>query len=59
MSVNPDVQGRSYPPSPPYLVSRERIREFAASVQATHPAHTDVAAAQELGHADLVAPPTR
>ncbi|MCT2087740.1 MaoC family dehydratase N-terminal domain-containing protein [Micrococcus terreus] len=58
MSVNPDVQGRSYPPSPPYLVSRERIREFAASVQATHPAHTDVAAAQELGHADLVAPPT-
>lgn len=58
MSVNPDVQGRSYPPSAPYQVSRERIREFAAAVQATHPAHTDLAAAQALGHPDLVAPPT-
>ena len=58
MSVNPDVQGRSYPPSPPYQVSREKIREFAAAVQATHPAHTDLAAAQALGHPDLVAPPT-
>ncbi|WP_431861053.1 FAS1-like dehydratase domain-containing protein [Micrococcus terreus] len=58
MSVNPDVQGRSYPPSPPYQVSREKIREFAAAVQATHPAHTDLAAARALGHPDLVAPPT-
>lgn len=58
MSVNPDVQGRSYPPSAPYQVSRERIRGFAAAVQATHPAHTDLEAAQALGHADLVAPPT-
>lgn len=58
MSVNPDVQGRSYPPSPPYQVGREKIREFAAAVQATHPAHTDLAAARALGHPDLVAPPT-
>lgn len=58
MGVNPDLQGRSYPPTEPYLVGREKVREFAAAVQATHPAHTDLAAAQELGYADLVAPPT-
>ncbi|GAA4775792.1 MaoC family dehydratase N-terminal domain-containing protein [Citricoccus nitrophenolicus] len=58
MGVNPDLQGRSYPPTEPYLVGREKVREFAAAVQATHPAHTDLAAAQGLGYADLVAPPT-
>ena len=58
MGVNPDLQGRSYPPTQPYAVGREKIREFAAAVQATHPAHTDLAAARGLGYADLVAPPT-
>jgi len=58
MSVNPEAAGRQYPPAEPYQVSREVIREFAAAVQATHPAHHDVEAARALGHADLVAPPT-
>ncbi|MEW1979361.1 MaoC family dehydratase N-terminal domain-containing protein [Citricoccus sp. NPDC079358] len=58
MGVNPDLQGRTYPPTEPYVVGREKIREFAAAVQATHPAHTDLAAARGLGYADLVAPPT-
>jgi len=27
--VNPDIQGRVLDPTPPYLVGREKIREFA------------------------------
>jgi len=56
--VNPELVGRSFPPTPPYLVGREKVREFAAAVFATDPASFDVAAAQAAGHADLVAPPT-
>jgi acyl dehydratase len=41
-----------------YDVGREKIREFARAVKATHPAHFDLAAAKALGHRDLVAPPT-
>jgi acyl dehydratase len=33
--VNPDLQGRSYPPTAPYLVGREKVREFAKAVFAT------------------------
>jgi acyl dehydratase len=58
VGVNPDVQGRSYPSTEPYVVGREKIREFAAAVKATHPSHHDLAAARDLGYADLVAPPT-
>ena len=58
MGVNPDLTGRSYPPTDPYVVGREKVREFAAAVQAAHPAHTDLDAARRLGYADLVAPPT-
>ena len=58
MTINPELQGRSYPAGPAYLVGREKIREFARAVKATHPSHYEVEAAQELGHRDLVAPPT-
>ncbi|GAA3698798.1 MaoC family dehydratase N-terminal domain-containing protein [Zhihengliuella alba] len=58
MSINPELAGRVYPAGEPYLVGREKIREFAAAVKANHPAHFDPAAAQELGYADVVAPPT-
>ncbi|MCC9173388.1 MaoC family dehydratase N-terminal domain-containing protein [Arthrobacter sp. zg-Y859] len=58
MSINPQLQGRTYPAGAAYSVGREKIREFAAAVKATNPAHFDVASAQELGYADLVAPPT-
>ena len=58
MSINPELAGRVYPAQDPYVVGREKIREFAAAVKATHRAHFDVAAAAELGHADLLAPPT-
>jgi acyl dehydratase len=58
MTINPELQGRSYPAGDFYSVGRESIREFARAVKATHPAHFDVDAARALGHADLVAPPT-
>ena len=56
--MNPDLQGRSFPPSAPYLVGREKVREFARAVLATDPVSFDVEAARAAGHADLVAPPT-
>lgn len=58
MTINPDLQGRSYPAGDTYFVGREAVRDFARAVKATHRAHYDVDAAAALGHADLVAPPT-
>lgn len=58
MTIAPDLQGRSYPPGETYSVGREAVRDFARAVRATHPAHFDVQAAADLGHADLLAPPT-
>ena len=56
--MNPEIQGRQYPPTAAYLVGREKVREFARAVQATHPEHHDVDAARAAGHADVIAPPT-
>jgi len=56
--VNPELVGRDFPPTTPYLVGREKVREFARAVFADDPQHTDPAAAQALGYADVVAPPT-
>ncbi|WP_251857189.1 MaoC family dehydratase N-terminal domain-containing protein [Herbiconiux sp. L3-i23] len=58
MPVNAEIQGRSYPPTPPYLVGREKIREFARAVLATDPISFDLDAARAAGFEDLVAPPT-
>jgi acyl dehydratase len=56
--VNPNVQGKTYPATAPYLVGREKIREFANAVFSTNPINHDVFAAQAAGFADVVAPPT-
>ncbi|SRR6266487_1206467 len=58
MPLDPSFVGRTYPPTPPYEVGREKIREFANAVGATDPAHRDLAAARAQGHPDLLAPPT-
>lgn len=58
MGLNASFAGRSYPATPAYSVGREKIREFAAAVKATHSSHYDTSAAQSLGYADVVAPPT-
>ena len=56
--VNPNVEGKSYPETAPYLVGREKIREFAHAVKSTSPINLDVFAAQAAGYSDVVAPPT-
>lgn len=58
MSVNPELVGRAFAPTVPYLVGREKVREFARAAFATDPQHVDPAAAQQLGYPDVVAPPT-
>ena len=58
MAVNPELQGRVFPPTALYLVGREKIREFSRAVLSTNPINFDVDAAQAAGHSDLVAPTT-
>ena len=58
MPLNPEFVGRTYPASDPYLVGREKVREFATSIGDMNPAFHSVEAARELGYADVVAPPT-
>jgi acyl dehydratase len=58
MPLDPSFAGRSYPPTEPYEVGREKIREFATAIGDTNPAYHDRRAAQELGHPDVIAPPT-
>jgi acyl dehydratase len=58
LGINPALAGRSYPPSPAYEVSREKIAEFATAIGSDDPAHRDPDAARALGHPDVIAPPT-
>lgn len=58
MPVNAELAGRSYPAAPPYLVGREKVREFARAVLATSPLNLDPQAARAAGYPDVVAPPT-
>ena len=55
--VNPNIQGKSYPRTPVYLVGREKVREFARAVFVS-PEALDIESAKDHGHADLVVPPT-
>ena len=56
--VNANIEGKTYPATDPYLVGREKIREFAHAVKSSSPINLDVFAAQAAGYADVVAPPT-
>jgi acyl dehydratase len=58
MSVDQSFIGRVYPPTAPYEVGREKIREFANAVNDPNPVYRDPDAARALGHADVIAPPT-
>jgi acyl dehydratase len=58
VAVNPEVQGRVFPATAPYLVGREKVREFARAVFSANPLNHDVFAAQAAGYADIVAPTT-
>jgi len=56
--VNPAVEGKTYPATDPYLVGREKIREFAHAVKSTNPNNLDVFAAQAAGYDDVIAAPS-
>ena len=58
MALDPELVGRSYPPSAVYEVGRAKIAEFATAIGADDPVHRDVEAARAAGHPDVIAPPT-
>lgn len=58
MPLDQSFAGRTYPPTEPYEVGREQIREFARTVGATDPEYHRVDAARALGYPDVIAPPT-
>jgi len=58
MALDPSFIGRTYPPTEPYEVGREKIREFADAIGDPNPVYRDRAAAEKLGHPDVIAPPT-
>jgi acyl dehydratase len=56
--VNPALIDREFDKTPPYLVGREKVREFSRAVFASNSVNLSVEAAQAAGYRDLVAPPT-
>jgi acyl dehydratase len=58
VALNPALVGKTYPPSEPYEVSREKIREFAEAIGDPNPAYRQIEVAKQLGYADVIAPPT-
>jgi acyl dehydratase len=58
VALDQSFVGRTYPPTPPYEVGREKIREFAEAIGDANPAYRDPEAARALGHPDVIAPPT-
>jgi len=58
MSLNRKTVGKKYAGTPPFDVSRQKIREFAAAIGDASPVYADVDLARSLGHRDLPAPPT-
>ena len=58
MAINPDFIGRTFPPSPPYEVSRVKLAEFADAIGDPNPVYRDRAAAVDAGFPDVIAPPT-
>lgn len=58
MALDQSFVGRKYPPTEPYEVGREKIRDFADAIGDHNPAYRDPEAARALGHPDVIAPPT-
>lgn len=58
MPVDQSYVGRVYPPTEPYEVGREKIKEFAEAISDPNPAYRSVDAAKALGYVDVIAPPT-
>lgn len=58
MPLDQSFVGRVYPPTAPYEVGREKIREFADAIGDDNPVYRDPEAARKLGYPDVIAPPT-
>jgi acyl dehydratase len=58
MALKADIRGMVWKYPDTFVVGREQIRQYAGAVKADDPASHDEAAAGELGHDSLVAPPT-
>jgi acyl dehydratase len=58
MALDESVVGRTYAAERAYEVGREKIRDFADAIGDPNPAYRDPDAAKQLGHADVIAPPT-
>jgi acyl dehydratase len=58
MALDASFIGRTYPPTDPYEVGREKIREFADAIGDYNPVYRDQAVAEKLGYPDVIAPPT-
>lgn len=56
--MNSNLVDIVFVPTEPYVVGREKIREFATAVFATDLVHHDVAVARDRGFLDVVAPTT-
>jgi acyl dehydratase len=58
VALDPARVGHTYPPTAPYVVGREKIREFASAIGANEAIHHDPEAAKASGYLDVVAPAT-
>lgn len=58
MTLDQSFVGREYPPTSPYEVGREKIREFAEAIKDDSPLYRDREAAKAAGYPDVIAPPT-
>ena len=58
MALKTDIRGMVHQYPDVFVVGREQIRQYANAVKADDPASHDEAAAAELGHTALIAPPT-
>ena len=58
MAIKINVLGLVHDYPDYFVIGREKIREFASAIKADDPACFDEAAAADLGHDALVAPPT-
>jgi acyl dehydratase len=58
VALKTDIRGMVHQYPDVFVVGREQIRQYAHAVKAEDPASHDEAAAAELGHTALIAPPT-
>jgi acyl dehydratase len=58
MALKADIRGMIWKYPDAFVVGREQIRQYARAVKANDPATHDEAAAADLGHDALIAPPT-